>query len=54
MKKQDRKQNRLAEYDYGQEGAYFVTLCTRSRAKLFAMELPTVGNGTQAVPYIHS
>ena len=45
----NRKQNRLAEFDYGQEGAYFVTLCTRNRARLFQMEL-SVGNGLCAVP----
>ena len=45
----NRKQNRLAEFDYGQEGAYFVTLCTQNRARLFQMELP-VGNGLCAVP----
>ena len=44
-----RKLNRLSEYDYGQEGAYFVTLCTQNRARLFQMELP-VGNGLCAVP----
>ena len=46
----NRKQNRLGEYDYKQEGAYFVTLCTQNRAGLFEMELPTVGNGLCAVP----
>ena len=50
-----RKLNRLSEYDYGQEGAYFVTLCTQNRSRLFQMELPDVGNGkrhdTQVVPY---
>ena len=45
----NRKQNRLTEFDYGQEGAYFVTLCTQNRARLFQMELP-VGNGLCAVP----
>ena len=44
-----RKLNRLSEYDYGQEGAYFVTLCTQNRPRLFQMELP-VGNGLCAVP----
>ena len=44
-----RKLNRLSEYDYGQEGAYFVTLCTQNRSRLFQMELP-VGNGLCAVP----
>jgi len=49
METQNRRQNRLAEFDYGQEGAYFVTLCAKSRARLFQMELP-VGNGLRAVP----
>ena len=49
MEKPNRKQNRLTEFDYGQEGAYFVTLCTQNRARLFQMELP-VGNGLCAVP----
>ncbi len=49
MEKLHRKQNRLGEYDYGQEGSYFVTLCTRNRAQLFDMESP-VGNGLRAVP----
>ena len=67
MEMPNRKQNRLTEFDYEQEGAYFVTLCTQNRARLFQMELPGVGNdlcvipgifhkyvfrnGTQAVPY---
>ena len=49
MEMPNRKQNRLAEFDYGQEGAYFVTLCTQNRVRLFQMELP-VGNGLCAVP----
>ena len=49
MEKPNRKQNRLAEFDYGQEGSYFVTLCTQNRARLFDMEMP-VGNGLCAVP----
>ena len=36
-----RKRSRISEFDYGQEGAYFVTLCTQKRAKLFMIELPT-------------
>ena len=38
MDMSNRKQNRLFGYDYGQEGCYFVTLCTRNRARLFVME----------------
>ena len=49
MEMPNRKQNRLTEFDYGQEGAYFITLCTQNRARLFQMELP-VGNGLCAVP----
>jgi REP element-mobilizing transposase RayT len=30
-----RKPNRLSGYDYSQNGAYFVTICTRNREKLF-------------------
>lgn len=30
-----RKQVRLKEYDYSQNGAYFVTVCTHERAQLF-------------------
>ena len=49
MEKPGRRQNRLPDYDYGQEGSYFVTLCTHNRAQLFKMEMP-VGNGLCAVP----
>ena len=44
-----RKLNRLSEYDYGQEGAYFVTLCTQNRSRLFQIELP-VRNDLCVVP----
>lgn len=49
MEKLNRKLNRLHDYDYGQEGCYFVTLCTQNRCHLFEME-PSVGNGLCAVP----
>ena len=49
MEKHDRKNNRLAGYDYGQIGAYFVTICTHKLARLFRMDT-TVGNGLCAVP----
>ena len=29
-----RKPNRLEEYDYSQNGAYFITVCTKGRSKL--------------------
>ena len=49
MEKPSRKQNRLPDYDYSQEGSYFVTLCTHNRARLFEMEMP-VGNDLCVVP----
>ena len=49
MEELNRKPNRLGYYDYGQEGSYFVTLCTHHRACLFQMEAD-VGNGLCAVP----
>jgi len=30
-----RKPNRLKDYDYSQDGYYFVTICTKDRAELF-------------------
>jgi len=30
-----RKPNRLKEYDYSAAGAYFITICTKNRQKLF-------------------
>jgi len=30
-----RKQNRLQNFDYSQNGAYFITICTKNRAKIF-------------------
>ena len=44
-----RKPNRLTEYDYSQNGAYFVTICTQDRCKILshivgggALDAPTV------------
>lgn len=36
-----RKQNRIPDYDYGSEGAYFVTICTADRKPIFR----SPGNG---------
>ncbi len=41
-----RKLPRLQGYDYGQDGYYFVTICTHDRANL----LCTVGNAVPGVP----
>ena len=50
LEKPSRKHNRLPDYDYGQEGSYFVTLCTQNRARLFKIETPAVGNDLCVVP----
>ena len=42
-----RKQNRLADYDYGQNGAYFVTICTQERKRLLS---DIVGDDAHIVP----
>ena len=47
-----RKQNRLENFDYGQIGCYFVTLCTRNRQQLF--EIESVGNDLCVVPCIQN
>ena len=38
----ERKQNRIPEYDYGENGAYFVTICTYDREKTLSQ---IVGDG---------
>lgn len=43
-----RKPNRIKEYDYGQQGCYFITICTQNRLRLFD---PEVGNDPCVVPY---
>jgi len=42
-----RKQNRLSEYDYSQNGAYFVTICTQDRRKILSA---IVGDDAHIVP----
>lgn len=32
----NRKQNRLADYDYSQPGAYFITVCTKDRKNILS------------------
>ncbi len=48
----NRKATRLKDFDYSSQGAYFVTICTKYRIKLF--EIETVGNGLCAVPCIQN
>ncbi len=50
-----RKQNRIEQYDYSSSGAYFVTVCTAGREKVFWESLPKSAVGAaisrpQAIP----
>lgn len=36
MDMQQRKANRIEDFDYSQNGAYFITVCTRDRKKLLS------------------
>ena len=44
-----RKPNRLTEYDYSQNGAYFVTICTQDRKPILSK---IVGDGAHDVPMV--
>lgn len=46
-----RKQLRLIEYDYSQNGAYFVTVSTKNRQYYFGEV--TVGCDAHIAPYVH-
>ena len=38
-KMETRKQNRLKEYDYSQNGFYFITICTADRQKIKSLKI---------------
>lgn len=40
MTLKQRKKNRLSEYDYSQNGAYFVTICVQNRKPILSKILP--------------
>ena len=42
-----RKPNRLSEYDYSQNGAYFITICSQDRCKILS---DIVGDDAHIVP----
>ena len=42
-----RKQNRLENYDYSQNGAYFITICVKDRKRLLS---DIVGDDAHIVP----
>ena len=47
MEQPKRKQSRLKEYDYNQNGAYFVTICVKGRRKILS---DIVGDDAHIVP----
>ena len=50
MEMPNRKPNRIADYDYSQTGAYFVTVCTQERKKILSkisVGTPVPGNVTK-------
>ena len=47
MELPERKVNRLQDYDYSQNGAYFVTICTQDRKKILS---EIVGDDAHIVP----
>ena len=47
MEFSQRKPNRLRDYDYSQNGAYFVTICTKDRRKILSK---IVGDDAHIVP----
>ena len=47
MQQSQRKQNRIDGYDYSQNGAYFITICTRDRRKILS---DIVGDDAHIVP----
>ncbi len=48
----ERKPTRLKGYDYSMPGAYFVTICTQNRKRLF--EIENVGNDLRVVPSLQN
>lgn len=49
MERSKRKPNRLQNYDYSQNGAYFITICTEDRKRLLS---GIVGGGVLDAPYV--
>ena len=47
MEHPDRKPNRLTEYDYSTNGAYFITICTQGKKKILSS---IVGGGAHDAP----
>ena len=41
MRQKIRKPNRLPEFDYGQQGAYYITVCTKNHRNMFWVDVHT-------------
>ena len=53
MEKPNRKANRIEGYDYSQNGAYFVTVCTRDRMKILSrISVGTPVPGCPQMPHV--
>ncbi len=54
MEKPKRKKNRLPDYDYAQNGVYFVTICTKDKMNLFWRkgETPTLPLNDEDAPQL--
>ena len=52
METNNRKPNRLKNFDYAQTGCYFVTLCTQNRQHLFEMENTVTSDNLCIIPPI--
>lgn len=55
MELQTRKPNRLKNYNYSQNGAYFITICTKDRKHILSkieIEPTTVGNAVLGIPSV--
>ena len=54
MQLPNRKSNRLPDYDYDQNGAYFITICTRDRRKILSdISVGTPVPGCPQEPMVH-
>jgi hypothetical protein len=46
-----RKRNRLKDYDYSSNGAYFITICTKDRKNIFEDKEQPAFVGEDILPY---
>ena len=51
MEQNERKLNRLTNFDYSRNGLYFITICTKERKKCLS-EILDVGDGVLDVPIV--